>query len=146
LDASKDVLSEELAEPLVVTAAAHGHDWPEARKIVDLPRAAEVATELTFAAEARYQEYVRRMRDENNDRADLQLAALDRHLRNQTDRLGEVKHMHLAAGRQNLAKATDGHIERLRRSVEMKKLKVARDRTIEARHDEVCVGLVKITS
>jgi len=138
-------LADEPAEQLIVRAATAGTDWLEARNVIDLPRAAEIASRLSAGAEAEYRAYVQRMRDENNDRADLQIATLDRHLRNQTEKLQTVREKHIAAGRDNLAKATARQIEILQQSVSLKRQKIERQRRLEPRHEEACLGVIKVS-
>jgi hypothetical protein len=137
-------LADEAAEQLIVRAATLGTDWPEAKNVIDLPQASEVANRLSAVAETEYRAYVQRMRDDNNDRADLQLATLDRHLRNQTEKLQAVREKHIAAGRGNLAKATARQIEILQQSVNFKRQKIERQRRLEPRHEEACLGVIKV--
>ncbi len=145
LDKSSEPLPDEVAEQLIVRASTEGLDWLEAENVLARDRAAAVAMELALGAERRYADFVRRMKDENNDRADFQLTTLQRHLRGQTEKLEMVRARHVEAGRPNLAKATTAHIERLRRSVEMKRLRIEERRKLESRHDEICVGVVEVS-
>jgi SNF2 family DNA or RNA helicase len=146
LSHSGSPLTDDAAERLIVTAAAEGTDWLEARHMLDLASVASLAESLGVTAQNRYHEFVNRMRDENNDRADLQMAAATRHLENQTITLAGVKSRHLQAGRTGLAKATQGKIDRLRANVEMKRLRIAKHREISPRQEEVCLGVLEVTS
>jgi hypothetical protein len=137
-------LGDEAAERLIVRAATLGTDWPEARNVLDGPRAARIAQDLSEVAERQYRAFVQRMKDENNDRADLQIATLDRHFRNQTEKLEGVRQKHIEAGRANLAKATARQLELLTQSVALKRRKVEEGRRLDARHEEVSVGVLQV--
>jgi superfamily II DNA or RNA helicase len=139
-------LGDEAAEQLIVRAATSGTDWPEAKNVLDLARAAQIAHDLSVAAEVQYRTFVQRMKDENNDRADLQIATLDRHLKNQKEKLEAVRQKHVAAGRDNLAKATARQIELLEQSVGLKRRKIERQRKLDARHEEVCLGVIQVAA
>jgi len=87
---------------------------------------------------------VTQLKNENNDRADIQERALDRHLDNQLSRLEEVKQGHLAQGRDALAKATEGKMQALKNRIEMRKLEINDRRALKHRCDELCVGVIRI--
>ena len=86
------------------------------------------------------------MKDENNDRADLQIATLDRHLKNQTEKLEGVRQTHIAAGRDSLAKATARQLELLKESIDLKRRKIEKRRKLDSRHKEVCLGVINLVS
>lgn len=138
------VLDDEIAEQLIVRAATGGTDWPEARNVVALDDAARLALDMSLVAEERYRTFVKRMQDENNDRADLQIATLGRHLQNQIEKLEAVRQKHIAAARDNLAKATARQMELLQQSVDMKRKKVETRRKLDPRHEEVCLGIIQL--
>jgi superfamily II DNA or RNA helicase len=143
---AETLLEDEAAEQLIVRAATAGVDWPEARNVVGLTQAARVADDLSAAADERYRGFVQRMRDENNDRADLQIATLDRHLNNQTEKLKAVRQRHIDAGRDNLAKATARQIEILQQAVALKRKRIEAKRRLDARHEEVCLGVIEVVA
>jgi hypothetical protein len=143
---SNEPLGAEEAEQLIVRAATAGMDWIDARNTADLDRAATLADALTAIGEQKYGEFVRAMRDENNDRADLQAATLDRHLKNQVEKLEAAREGHIAAGRDSLAKAVARTIELLRQSVGLKRQRIESGRKLTSRRDEVCVGLIQVVN
>lgn len=143
---SRAALQNEVAEQLTVRAATRGTDWPEAKNVLNLDEAARMAQELSANAEQEYRAFVQRMKDENSDRADLQIATLDRHLKNQTEKLEGVRQTHIAAGRDNLAKATARQIELLQESIDLKRRKIEKRRKLDSRHEEVCLGVINLLS
>ncbi|MBW2065690.1 MAG: DEAD/DEAH box helicase [Deltaproteobacteria bacterium] len=137
-------LSENDAERLVTTAAVNGIDWLAASNLVDLKKAAELAERCLSHSYKRYEQYVAQLEDENNDRADIQENALDRHLTNQITRLQEVKDGHLRTGRDSLAKATEGKMQALKNRIEMKKMEINKRRSLQHKCEELCVGLIQV--
>jgi len=146
LEAPIEQLPDDDAEMLVTTAIAKGEEWLEAKGAVgiDLEAAAETAVELYADGNERYKDFVRRATDENEDRVNVQLAALGRHLDNQMRKLEETRQRLLVAGRRSLAKATDGRIARLRERVEIRRKRIESGREVRARADLICVGLIEV--
>lgn len=143
---SKDgFLSDEDAERLVTTAAVMGEDWLGASKQLDLERASELADQCLANSEVRYNQYIMQLENENNDRADIQNSALNRHLESQLRNLLTVKEDHLRAGRDSLAKATEGKMQALKNRIEMKKIEINKRRSLQHRSDELCVGVIRVT-
>jgi superfamily II DNA or RNA helicase len=139
-------LTDEEAERLVVTAISEGEEWLEAkgRVGIDLNACAEAAVELYADGNERYNEYVKRGKDENADRVDVQLAALDRHLENQVKKLEEIQQRLIVAGRRSLARATEGRIAKLRERVDIRRARIESNRQVRARAELICVGIVEV--
>lgn len=136
----------ELAERLANAAAKHGANWFECPAIVDLEQATKVADEMLFGQlEEDFLDYVEEVRRQNEDRADLQLRNLRRHLENQRRRLQEVRDLHRIRGRDSLAKATEGRIQALESRVERQELAIEGRRAIRWRSDEVLVAVIRLT-
>jgi superfamily II DNA or RNA helicase len=143
---SADALSDDDAERLVTTAISEGDQWLEAENGlgVDLVAAAERVVELYENANTRYNRFVRQAESENEDRVNLQLAALARHLDNQVRKLEEIRERLLVAGRRSLASATDGRIGRLRERVDIRRRRIESGREMRAHSDLICVGVIEV--
>jgi superfamily II DNA or RNA helicase len=145
LGGSTVLLSEKNSERLALAGAVHGEDWLEARNLVSLELAVVCANEHCLAySDQRYAEYVAEMQNRNADRADIQEKTLERHLKNQLDKLLIVKAKHAQFGRESLAKATEGKIIALKNRVERKRIEIQKRRELNVSKDEICVGIVKV--
>ena len=146
LNESKEVMSDEQAERLVGAVVATGKEWLDARNGVgiELGAAAEVAIDLFADGNARYTEFVRRSTDENLDRVEVQVAALEKHLYNQVGKLESIRQRHLVAQRRSLARATEGRMAKLKERVEIRKARISMGREVRARQDLICVGVIDV--
>lgn len=133
------------AERLVSACAAHATDWFEARNVIDLERCVAIAdNELFGRLEERFDAFVEDVRRQNEDRADLQLKTLHRHLDNQRRKLEAVREKHRLFERESLVKATEGRIQALENRIQRKQLEIGNRRNIRYYNEEVLVALVKI--
>lgn len=139
------LLSEDDSERLVTSAALNGQDWLSAPNLVNMETARRQAQECLEVSYASYDEHVTQVENENNDRADIQEKALERHLNNQLQRLEEVKRGHIVQGRDALAKAIQGKIDALKSRVQMRIMEIKERRVLKHRCDELCVGLIRLS-
>jgi superfamily II DNA or RNA helicase len=145
LDAPGDGIATEDAERLASACARHGTDWFEAKTTVDIAVAVRIADEELFGElERAFREYVDDVRRQNEDRADLQLKNLERHLSNQRCQMLAVRDRHERLGRSSLVKATEGRIQALENRIAQRRLKIENNRAIRYRNDEVLVALVNV--
>lgn len=139
------LLDSELAEKLAGAAVIHGKDWIEARNVVDLDRAYEIANDSLFGSlDDEYAEFDREMRARNDDRADVQLRTLDQHLQGQTARLRETLQGHRIKGRESLAKATEGRIRALHARVEQERLRIEKRREVRSQAKEIALAIISV--
>lgn len=139
------LLEPDLAEILAATAVADGKDWVEARNVVDLSRAYEIANDILFGhLDDEYANFDREMRARNDDRADLQLRSLEQHLEAQTARLQETLLAHRAKGREPLAKATEGRIRALRARIEQERLRIESRREVRSQSKEIAIAIIGV--
>jgi hypothetical protein len=142
---SGELLEPEVAERLATAAIAQGMDWPEARNVVDLDRAYEVANEILFGyLDDEYTKFDREMRARNDDRADVQLRTLEQHLTGQTSRLRETLQGHLWKGRRSLAKATEGRIRALAARVQQERLRIESRREVRSQSKEIAIAIIRV--
>jgi hypothetical protein len=146
LGADGSTLADDASELLVGAALAEGTEWLEAKHgvAVDLEQAANTVVELYADSNQSYQAFVQRATDENVDRVNIQVAALDRHLHNQVRKLEDIRQRLLMASRRNLAKATDGRIAKLQERVEIRRLRIESGRDVRARSELICVGIIEV--
>lgn len=139
------MLSATDAERLVNLCAEIGRDWFEGPKTADLARLVEIADGTLFAnMEAAFREFVDEVRRQNEDRADLQLRNLERHLVGQRAKLEEILARHRAYGRDSLAKATEGRIGALENRIERQQVAIEKQRSISYRQNELLLALVRV--
>jgi len=146
LDDSKEFLSDQQAEQLIGDVVAGGEEWIEARNGVgiQLDSAGELAVDLFSDGNNRYKDFVRRSTDENLDRIEMQMAALEKHLDNQMLKLEDIRQRHIVAQRNSLARATEGRMTKLKERVEIRKARISMGREIRARQVLICVGIIKV--
>ena len=147
LDGTAIPVAEADAETLVMAATVNGCDWLDPAAHLDLRTAAQCANENCFAAaDTAYRLFTDDLKAQNADRADIQERALDAHLGHQTATLSAIRAKHLDAGREGLAKATDGRLAALRSRVEQQRLRISERRLVTHSQDEVAVGLIRVVA
>ena len=143
---SPDVrLSDSQAEQLLMNAASHGLDWLEAPARVDLQAAGDALLQrcMPYAAE-RFRVYVRQIRDENSDRANLQRQSVERHYARQLEIRQKKKLAHIQNKRPSLIAALDGQIKKLENITQMRLRKINEGMAPTYRSDEICIGLISV--
>lgn len=142
---SDSTIAPEAAERLANAAARVGQDWYEGAHILDINQVTQLADEVLFGQlEEDYEAYVADIRRQNEDRADLQLRNLGRHLEQQRRQLTEIREQHRFQGRDSLVKATDGRIQALESRIERRQLVIEQQRSIRHTADEIFVALVRL--
>lgn len=138
-------LTDQAAEQLAMRAALDGENWLEARNTVDFDLAYEIANDHLFGGLLEdFEKFIEEINAQNNDRIDFQERTLERHLKNQTLKLNEVREKHRLAGRQSLIRATEGRIRALHQRVDRQLLAIKEKREITNRNEEICVALVQV--
>jgi len=145
LDSAADPITGTDAEQLAAACARHASDWFEAKSTVDIDRAVDLADNVLFGGlEEEFNEYVEDMRRHNEDRADLQLRNLERHLESQQSKLQQIRDRHKQLGRDSLVKATEGRMNALVRRMEQRRLRIDSQRDFRYRNDEVLLAIVNV--
>lgn len=139
-------LSDDVAERLVVAATTTGEEWLEAKSGigVKLDTAAEAAVGLYASGNERFGDFVKRARDENTDRVNVQIAALDRHKENQLKRLEDIRERLVRSGKRRLVPATEGRIAKFRERINIRRAKIETGREMKARQELICAGVIEV--
>ena len=143
LHARNERLSDSQAEQLLLVAAHRGIDWLEASSHVDLAAASHAVTDQCIPyAEAQFQVFVRRLGDENSDRANLQRQSVERHYARQLEIKTRILENHRRNRRSGLVKAVEGQIKKLESITEARLRRIDEGAVATQRRDEICVGLI----
>jgi len=141
------LLGDDVAEQVVGIAASEGTDWLGAQQRVDLKRVVAIVNNVCLArSDEEYERYLAETKARNDDRADVQERTLERHVRSQMRTLEEVLEKHRQRGRTGLASATEGRMRALKNRTERRKMQIAERRELSSRTDEICLGIINITS
>lgn len=140
------ILDDDLAEKLITQTTMYGLDWIEAKTTIDLPKAANDINDCMSVADNKYAEFVKKIKNENEDRAELQERSLLLHRDNQLAIQREVKLRHELHGekRYTLVKATEGKITKIKERVNVKLAEINKRREIRHYEKEICLGIIKI--
>jgi superfamily II DNA or RNA helicase len=145
LGPAAEVLPDEDAEGLVLRAAMDGADWPEWRLAIDLDQAVQgVNDRLYEGLFQRSQEFLRERQNENEDRIDIQLRTLENHLAGQRNQLARIAAEHRRLGRNSLALATDGRLNRMEQVVSARIRDLQANRKLKHGQEDICVGVLLV--
>lgn len=141
---NQDTYKGDLAEYFLNNAALYGEDWPECTNLINLYQAASLTEACEDISWNDFLSYKKQVEDENNDRADIQLENLNKHLSNQLEKLYTLRNKHYYHNRTNLIKATDGKINALYDRVERKKLDIESKKNIHYDLEPIAIGLLNL--
>lgn len=142
---SNQALDPDQAERLVHAAASEGSDWLSAASDIDVSRVATgEAVECLRALEARFETHVRTVKLQNHDRAEALLRTLERQVAGQVARLEETARRHQLHGRDSLAAATLGKIERLKERAEIRRHKIQSSAEVITHRALFLMGLIQV--
>lgn len=143
---SGEALDEELSDQLVQLARVEGSDLVGTGGLVD----AAAITERLERAEAflneRYRAALEKKRNENADRARFQLDSIEQHLARRLPKLSETLQLHVAQGRNSLAKATQGQIDKLKARMNTRRERILEQEKVLADRHFVCCGVIEVGS
>ena len=137
-------LEPDLADRLVQLARTRGEDWIGVEHELDGPAVGECLELAEDELDTRYQEQLERKNNENADRAQFQLDSIERHLQARLPTLRETLQTHIAKGRQSLAKATQGKINKLEARMNTRKERIRDQKTVRPEKRFVCAGVVRV--
>ncbi len=140
----KALYKDDEAELIINFAGLKGKDWPEAKNQINLKYAygsVEKCDEILTNDFGKYQQEVQ---DENNDRADIQLQNLDKHLQNRLATYENIRQTHIRKDRKSLVKATEGKKTALRERVEKKKWELESKRKVDISMESVSAGVLNL--
>jgi len=141
---STNELNSEQAEKLIVTAALEGDDWLTISQEIELQEAVEQIDKCIERSENKYLKYVQDVRNENNDRADIQEKSIISHKERQVQILNDLIIRHKEKNRLSLVEATKGKIEKLNSRVDWRLKTIAKQRDLTSTNKDVCIGLIKV--
>ncbi len=139
------VLQDDAAEILASMIVSEGKDWLEVSSEINFRHAEQVASDILFAKLwDDYEEFEARLKERNEDRADLQIQMLDRHLENQVTKLQDILENHEAKGRLALAEATRGRVRALENRVEQQRMRINEHKNMRSNSEDIGLAIVSV--
>lgn len=139
-----NVLEQNDTEILLSRCRLDGVDWLEAPASTSTDAVESAFDELDEQLRRDFERLKLSKTNENEDRAALQVRAIEDHLRHRTNSYMETRARHAAAGRASLVKATQGRIDRLRARMELQRERVRQAEKMKSDDRFVCACLVKV--
>ncbi|GAB4321367.1 MAG: hypothetical protein Kow0074_12290 [Candidatus Zixiibacteriota bacterium] len=135
----------DVAEMLAGSAAQSGREWLSAADELDIEWLSQILNEHCLSSlESRYEEKVREMEAQNDDRAAVQSNSLRLQYQNQLQSLKKVLKKHQMRKREPLAKATEGKIRALEDRFRRRRIEIEERRSFQHSSIDVVVGVVRI--
>jgi SNF2 family DNA or RNA helicase len=139
-----EALDEDAADQLVQRARLSGLDWIGAEGEVDSAIVQRRFEEAEAMLDERYRAVLQRKRNENADRAAFQIDSIEQYLNRRLPRLHQTLHAHIAAGRNSLAKAIQGQIDKLSARMNTRRERILEHEKVLADRHFVCAGVVRV--
>lgn len=145
LDRPDRALDPEDAERLANAAAAFGNDWFTCKHDIDLGRASRILLEHLFdQLEADYEAFVQDISRQNEDRADLQLTNLRRHVEHKGRQLRGMIAEQKALGKDRVVRMNEGRLQAMENRVERQELAIEKRRLITSDQQPVLAALLRV--
>ena len=144
IDNGNVLLSDEMAELLVNTAARIGKDWFSAANTLDLECIEQVMDDCMDTAAMLYEDYISDLINENNDRADMQEKSVNLHLKRQLDKFDEIIWKLEQKGHDKMVAPTRGRKEKLQERVRQKLLDIDKKRLLSHHSKTVSMGVISV--
>lgn len=139
------ILNETDAEGIVLGALSEGRHWIEVPNDLDLSDVHAVADGVCHTRSIElFEQFWRDIENKNLDRAQFQEQSLLKHLENQTRIKTAIREEHKAKGRDSLAKAMDGQIDKLKNRVAKQLERIIMNRSVIPERMDVCAGVIRV--
>ncbi len=137
-------LDEDGADKLLQLARTKGKDWLGSEHLIDTNLVTTRMETVESILDDRYHVILARKKNENADRARFQLDSINRYVENRLPKLRQIYHSHIALGRQSLAKATQGKIDKLSAKMNTRKERINEQEKIRADRYFICAGIINV--
>ena len=141
---SGEIVDEDKADQLLQLARIEGRDWISADQSLDAERVKACLEEAESELDLRYRLVFGRKKNENADRAQFQLDSIKRHLERRLPTLHATKEIHINMGRQSLAKATQGTIDKLEARMNARRERILKQQKVRADRRFICAGVIRV--
>lgn len=139
-----DFLSTDLAELLVTSAAKKGVDWLSAANELNIDQLIPLVESCMDLIEEQYDQYITRVENENDDRADLQENALRIHMARQQERFNEIIRRHEEKGNFQMIAPTKGLMNKMETRIKSKIRLIEERRNIKHFRKDICLGIIQL--
>jgi hypothetical protein len=138
-------ISDDAAEQLLQAASNCGVDWPEVAGQIDCQKAATMIADVCAPyLDRQFALYVQRIKDENSDRANLQLQSVERHYLRQLEERQNRRNQYASSGKQRLIPAIEGQLRALETSTQLRRQRITERANISSRCTEVGLGVLLV--
>lgn len=138
------ILEREESERLILIASQSGVDWIGADNMIDIELVYQIINDKCLVqADTSFDNYIRDLKNQNEDRADIQATTIAIHRDSQLTKLEKQLRIYQEKG-SKLVKATEGRIRAFGDRMEQKLLQIEKRRAIIFSKKDICVGLIKV--
>jgi len=145
LEERSTAIGDDASERLLQAASNYGVDWPEVVGQIDCQGAARIIADICAPyLDQQFALFVQRIKDENSDRANLQLQSVERHYLRQREERQNRLNQYAGSGKQRLIPAIEGQLRALETSTQLRRQRINERATIGSRCTEVCLGVLLV--
>ncbi len=137
-----NLLSENSAEQLITQAALYGYDWLEAKNLIDLKLARKQLEFCIEKTENEYEVYTEQLKNENEDRANLQKNSVISHCDRQVERKQNL--LREKGFEWRLKNATEAQISNIQSKSDYKLAEIENRRLLNHSFNELALGILHI--
>jgi SNF2 family DNA or RNA helicase len=147
LDEGNTPIGDDASERLLQAASNLGVDWPEVVGQIDCHGAARIIADVCAPyLDRQFTSFVQRIKDENGDRANLQLQSVERHYLRQREERQNRLNQYASTGKQRLIPAIEGQLRALETSTQLRRQRISEGTNVGSRCTEVGLGVLLVES
>jgi SNF2 family DNA or RNA helicase len=140
-----ELLTDLVSEKFINTVVNFGLDWLEYKNEIDLQKAFNLVNNVCAVyLDKEYDKFKNNFKNENDDKADLQLKTIKIHIENQIKKFEKTKEKLFEKGKKSHAKGWETRINNLKNRFERQKSLINNKKVIKTEKNEICAGIIKI--
>lgn len=140
---SKEIISDDLSEELILDAVSDGRDWTD-RGGIDYQELETLASEILGINEEKYDEEIQKIKNKNFDRAELQKKTVENHLNEKRDKFNALCKKLIAEHKEKMLPANEGKFRKMESNLLLKLEKIERNKKLIYDKDDICMVLLKV--
>jgi len=146
LDSNQQEENEVMAEKLVTSAAMHGKDWHAASNTVDGNVVTDMYGKSLTEFEEEYNDYVARLKMENNDRVDVQIQSVEKHRDRRVLTIEQRIANYRMSGKPRMIPLEEGRMRSENERADSNIARLEKARMLTSDYRDVSVGVIRVTA
>ena len=140
---SKETISDDLSEELILNAVSDGLDWTD-RGGINYQELETLASEILGINEEKYYEEIQKIENKNFDRAELQKKTIENHLEDKRNKFNMLREKLISEHKEKMIPANEGKFRKMESNLLLKLENIEKNKQLIYDKDDICMVLLKV--